>query len=556
VVQQSARKKNFKKGIDQDEARRRRTETTIQIRKNKKEDRLNQRRRTVIDYICCINIVALMIFFLKKALESAESVAPSSGPAAPGPTISPVVIAEHTKNVFCNDSALQYKATQQFRRLLSIERQPPIQQVIEAGVVPRFVEFLQCDSNPPLQFEAAWALTNIASGTSDHTRVVIEAGAVGIFVQLLMSPNEDVREQAAWALGNIAGDSVMCRDLVLELGALPELLKLASTFGEESRLSTIRNTTWTLSNLCRGKPPPPFEAVRPALPLLARLLFSNDMETVTDACWALSYMSDGTNDRIQCVLNSGVAPRLVELLGSSTPAVQTPALRTVGNIVTGDDKQTQFVINLSALPPLLWLLEHPKKNIRKEACWTISNITAGTAEQIQAVIDADVFPKLIELLMNAEFDIQKEAAWAVSNATSGGTPQQIIYIVQQGAIGPLCNLLDVKDTKIVTVALEGIENILKTGLQLAQGNAANNPLAQVVAEHNGVGRIEELQNHEHHNIYQRAVKIIETYFGGEEEDEGEIAPEVVSGNGGAQFGFGKPTGGGPAGGVFNFGGQR
>lgn len=57
--------------------------------------------------------------------------------------------------------------------------------------------------------------------------------------------------------------------------------------------------------------------------------------------------------------------------------------------------------------------------------------------------------------------LQQEAAWAISNATSGGKPEQIKYLVTEGCIAPLSDLLEVHDAKIVTVALEGLENILK-----------------------------------------------------------------------------------------------
>ncbi|MBA0743770.1 hypothetical protein Gogos_006424 [Gossypium gossypioides] len=245
--------------------------------------------------------------------------------------------------VWSDDKNAQLEATTQFRKLLSIERSPPINEVVQAGVVPRFVEFLNRDDFPQLQFEAAWALTNIASGTSDNTRVVIDHGAVPIFVKLLGSPTDDVREQAVWALGNVAGDSPKCRDLVLGHGALVPLL---AQFNEHAKLSMLRNATWTLSNFCRGKPQPSFEQTKPALPALERLINSNDEEVLTDACWALSYLSDGTNDKIQAVIEAGVCPRLIELLLHPSPTVLIPALRTVGNIVTGDDMQTQ-VQNIS-----------------------------------------------------------------------------------------------------------------------------------------------------------------------------------------------------------------
>ncbi|KAD3337696.1 hypothetical protein E3N88_33216 [Mikania micrantha] len=516
------RRNRYKVAVDADEGRRRREDNMVEIRKNKREENLLKKRQLLSSSHPLSTGVPVQTSAVEKKLESLPSM---------------------VAGVYANDNNLQLEATTQFRKLLSIERSPPIEEVIQSGVVPRFVEFLMREDFPQLQvmllidslnscvyiflkfltlilqqFEAAWALTNIASGTSENTKVVIDHGSVPIFVKLLASPSDDVREQAVWALGNVAGDSPRCRDLVLGYGALISLL---SQLNEHAKLSMLRNATWTLSNFCRGKPQPPFEQTRPALPALERLIHSNDEEVLTDACWALSYLSDGTNDKIQAVIDAGVCQRLVELLLHPSPSVLIPALRTVGNIVTGDDLQTQHIIERGALPCLLSLLTHNhKKSIKKEACWTISNITAGNKEQIQTVIEAGLIAPLVNLLQTAEFDIKKEAAWAISNATSGGTNEQIKYLVSQGCVKPLCDLLVCPDPRIVTVSLEGLENILKVGeVEKQAGNTGDvNFYAQLIDDAEGLEKIENLQSHDNNEIYEKAVKLLETYWLDEEDE--------------------------------------
>jgi len=527
-----SRQKGFKKAADAEDARRKREDAAVQLRKQVKEEALQKKRMTGEDG-------------QGVGLGDAQ-VAMVGGAKGQTPAVQDQQILALAQAVNSQNPEEVFQATQQLRKLLSVEQNPPIQEVIHTGVVPRLVEFLKDISRPELQFEAEWVLTNIASGTADQTRVVVEAGALPLFIQLLMSPNMDVKEQAVWALGNIAGDSPNLRDLVLHAGGLYPIMQVLQS---NPKPSLARNATWTLSNLCRGKPPPPFEAVSPALVSLAQLINSTDVEVLTDACWAFSYISDGPNERIAAVIQAGVVQRLVALLEHESPLVQTPALRAVGNIVTGDDEQTQAVLQAGALKPLQALLTHQKKNIKKEACWAISNVTAGNKNQIDEVINNGLIPPVIALLMQADFDIKKEAAWVISNATAGGQPNQMEYLVEAGCIKPMVELLGTQDVKIVGVALEALDNLLECGKQQQQQRGlAENPICSLIEQAEGLQKIEALQEDPKEEIYQKAMKILESYFPLEDDDN----IEESSGNafGGGFGGAAIPQGG------FNFGGNQ
>lgn len=496
------RLKDYKNvGKDPEECRRRRQEMTVQLRKTKKEDTALKKR----------NINLNTSETAQSGTETEDDIRNRKA------SISDLVL-----NATSLDPTIKLNAVQLARKLLSSDKNPPIDQIIEAGMLPILVDCLKKDDQPTLQFEAAWALTNIASGSTSQTQSVVLAGSVEHFLRLLSSPHQNVCEQAVWALGNIIGDGPHCRDLVIKLGVVQPLLQFITP---DIPMSFLRNVTWVIVNLCRSKdPPPPEETIRQLLPALAFLIQHTDTNILVDTVWAISYLTDAGNNIIQMIIDAGFVPYLVPLLGHQEVKVVTASLRAVGNIVTGTDDQTQVVLNNEALKYFHALLNHPKQKINKEAVWFLSNITAGTKTQVQSVIDANLIPQVIHLLAKGDLATRREAAWCINNLSLSGKREQVAYVLEQGVLQPFCQLLTTDDPQILVVVLDGISNILK----MASTNYDDLlSITTQIEECNGLDKIEELQNHRNEEIYKLAFEIIDKYFS---EEENEEAPTNISEN--------------------------
>lgn len=87
----------------------------------------------------------------------------------------------------------------------------------------------------------------------------------------------------------------------------------------------------------------------------------------------------------------------------------------------------------------------------------------------------------------------------------------------------------------MTVCLEGLENILKVGeAEKNQGITGDvNVFAQMIDEAEGLEKIENLQSHDNNEIYEKAVKILESYW--LEEDDEQLATDGAPQSG---FNFG------------------
>jgi len=393
------------------------------------------------------------------------------------------------------------------RKLLCQEQNPPIQRALDAGVIPKLIEFAQLEHEPQLILEAIWNITNIASGSHDQTIALIQKGAIIYLVKKLKHPNLKIAEQAIWALGNIAGDSSNLRDAVLKWGAIYPLIKCLN---KANKVQIIKHGAWMLSNLCRGRPLPKLSFVEAAVePLCTIFKISSNNETLAETAWALANLLDNAS-LVDRFLATGASFYLINHLKNPQMSVLTPCLRAVGNIVSGSDLQTEGLLsNPDLIPMLMMLITNPRMSVRREVGWILSNIVASrNSYYLQILGNPHYFQQILMLVYNDVNDVKREALWIFGNAFN--KPNSLKEFDKHTQIKMLESFifsLDNPDKKALSVSLEGIKCMLSQENKNQEGEKT---IFQALQEPSVREKISNFQQHLDPTLSNNAKKIMIT----------------------------------------------
>ncbi|KAK1354306.1 hypothetical protein POM88_047562 [Heracleum sosnowskyi] len=119
---------------------------------------------------------------------------------------------------------------------------------------------------------------------------------------------------------------------------------------------------------------------------------------------------------------------------------------------------------------------------------------------------------LFDLLTCPDRRIVKVALQGLENLLKVGEAEKNLGDIKSTDIKLLCDLLTCPDLRIVKVALQGLENLLKVG-EAEKNLGDENVYLQLLAEADGgLEKIENLLRHDDYEVYKKAVLLLDMYW--------------------------------------------
>jgi len=187
---------------------------------------------------------------------------------------------------------------------------------------------------------------NVATGSDQHTDVVVQCGILNHMPALLSHTKSSIRKEALWLLSNVAAGTKAQLQAVLEAGVIPRTLELATTDNSDVRKEAV----WVISNATVGgnREQLKFVAGQGAVATLAQVLDQmHDSTTLTAALDALtSFLKSGQDhaqefggDNPYCMLieEAGGLTKLEKLQEDGSPVVYQKVIEILSTYFEVED---------------------------------------------------------------------------------------------------------------------------------------------------------------------------------------------------------------------------
>lgn len=500
------RKKDFKPTVCMPDGRRKRDEIKLKIRKDKKDANIRRRR---MGALC-----------LSDNLDSS--------------TTGKIGEIENAMNILTRQTATKDEtigAIKYIRKKLGAQDVDAavVNSVVKAGLVPLLLTVLKHQPENPVGLiaETILALTNL-SAVGGNASLGIER-TVETIAPFIHHDHPEVRTQAAWCLGTIASENNSYRNWLIRQDVIVK--GLIRNVMEPQNMEILEAVLWTMSILCGCKVS--FVVVEsmvsPICDLVLHHFYELPLEVLVYAVETIMLLSDGNNDQIQAVMDTGITPVLVRLLKGDLPLIKdkswpltTRVIRCLGNFTSGTEEQTQTVISAGVLAHVGAVINNGSQQAQKEACWLVSNIAAGTQAQISELLKANILRQVSLKAYQSEAVVRQEALYAVANICNRGADEHVRTIVEFDGIRALTTFVDKSsDVALLVEVLNAINRILEVGETKTWLEYDS-----YFEQYNGIERLEELaDSHPSSEISNLASKILDRFFPSQDSLDENLVPD-------------------------------
>jgi hypothetical protein len=322
------------------------------------------------------------------------------------------------------------------------------------------------------RFDAAWCLTNLACGATEHARAVLQSGPA--LIALLSGADALLQEQAAWALGNVAGDAHELRLVLCRNGAVRPLLDLLRS----RRLTVARTAAWALSNLCVCD-----AAAVDARSLVSALAEHGDAAVAAELLWVAAAVCARSEAEALPLAEAGAAGEAARRLADAAcpREVAIPALRVLCALAAHSPPLAERVLASDAALAGLRAALAGGAPLRKEALWALSNLASGAASHAKRLVASGAVAAACSAATQCAPEELAEFAFFALNVAVWGR-DAALALAAAGAPPALLHTLraPLDDAAAAAAALKALVLVMQAGPE-ALGAAAGEARAAVEA---------------------------------------------------------------------------